>query len=107
MNQTSARRYVLLSIFGLLALEAYRGKLETSQVGLAKRLWGVGVLGIALSLLADVAPSVAGPFAVLVLVGAFTNPGDKAFVKLAGGGETVLTNVKGQVHPPTHPGANP
>ena len=105
MNQTSARRYVLLSIFALLALEAYRGKLETAQVGLAKRLWGVGVVAIALSLLADVAPTVAGPFAALVFVGALTQKAD-VVAKLSGGGETVLHDVQG-VTKPTHPGANP
>lgn len=36
-----------------------------------KALWGVGVLTLGLSLLADFAPELAAPVAVLVIVGAY------------------------------------
>lgn len=80
-DTTTARRYVLVSMVGLLGLAAYKGKLDQS---LAKRLWGVGVLGMMLTLAADVAPSVAGPFALLILVGYATGPGDKAIQNFLG-----------------------
>jgi hypothetical protein len=80
-DATTARRYVLVSMVGLLGLAAYKGKLDQS---LAKRLWGVGVLGMMLTLAADVAPSVAGPFALLILVGYATSSGDKAIQNFLG-----------------------
>ena len=82
---TTARRYVLVSMVGLLGLAAFKGRKGTgSDVGLSKRLWGVGALGIMLTLAADVAPTVAGPFALLVLVGYATSSGDQAIQNFLG-----------------------
>ena len=98
VTTTQARRYVLISVFGLLAIAAYKGNLADSQVSFSKRLWGTGVLAIMLGLAADVAPQIAGPFAVLVLVGSFTSGGDKAIQnllgKVSGTGTTASENVK-------------
>ena len=122
VTTTQARKYVLISVFGLVAIAAYKGNLADSQVSFSKRLWGTGVLAIMLGLAADVAPSIAGPFAVLVLVGSFTSGGDKAIQNIlgkvsgsgpsvVGGGaepaRTTLRDTKHQVHTPTHPGQNP
>ena len=124
MNVTpaSARRWVLISVFGLLAIAAYRGKLSTTDVSFTKRLWGTGVLAIMLGLVADVAPQIAGPFAVLVLVGSFTNGGDQAIQNLlgkvsgsgglAGAEATVAAQAHStppgvQVPAPKSPGTNP
>jgi hypothetical protein len=115
MNPTSSRKLVLASLLGLLALATYRGNLGGDQ-GIAKRLWGVGVLGLILSVLADFAPQVAGPLAFLVLAGYATNPGDKAIQNLlgkisgAGGGVPVqVTNTPPgtQAPAPVKPGTNP
>lgn len=86
MNTTSAQaqRYVLISVIGLLVIAAYRGKLDTAQLPFAKRLWGTGVLAIILGLVADVAPQIAGPFSILILVGSVTNGGDKALHNFLG-----------------------
>lgn len=84
VTTTQARKYVLISVLGLIAIAAYKGNLKDSQVSFSKRLWGTGVLAIMLGLAADVAPTVAGPFAVLVLVGSFTSGGDKAIQNLLG-----------------------
>ena len=91
MSPQQAQRYVLISVFGLLVISAYRGKLSTKDVSFQKRLWGVGVLAVMLGLIADVAPQIAGPFAILVLVGDITNGGDKALHNFLGkvGGGTV------------------
>jgi hypothetical protein len=94
VNPTSSRKLVLASLLGLLALATYRGNLGGDQ-GLAKRLWGVGMLGLILTILADFAPQIAGPLAFLVLAGYATNPGDKAVQnlldKVSGGGGTTVT----------------
>ena len=108
----TARRYVLLSIFGLLAISAYRGKLTSNQggIGFAKRIWGVGWLAIMLGVAADVAPTIAGPMALLILLGSFTSGGDKAIQNMLGklGSVNVTpTNTKTNVTGPSHPGANP
>jgi hypothetical protein len=87
VNPAQARRMVLVSLVGLLGLAAYRGNLSGDR-GLAYRLWGVGMLGLMLSAAADFAPSLAGPFAVLVLLGYATSGGDKAI-------ENVLGKVSG------------
>ncbi len=81
-SASSARRWVLVSMVGILAISAYRGKL--GQGDLAYRLWGVGMLGTMLAVAADFAPSVAGPFALLVLLGFATSGGDQAIQNLLG-----------------------
>lgn len=120
-DPAQARRLVLISVFGMLVISAYRGKLTstTQGAGFLKRMWGVGVVAILLGLLADVAPQIAGPFAVLVVVGMLTNGGDQALQNLlgkvsdtgtatiaGGGGTTTLSDVPGNI-PPAQPGAHP
>ena len=124
IEPTQARRLVLISVFAMLAISAYRGKLTSSTqgVGFLKRMWGVGVVAIMLGLLADVAPTVAGPFAVLIVLGMLTHGGDQALTNFLGkasgaGGSGVapgsisvpLHNLSGppQQTNPTHPGQNP
>lgn len=77
-SPASARKLVLLSILGLSAIAFYRSRRPETDVNLYRRLWGVGMLGLMLSVLADFAPSVAGPFALLVLLGSLTHGGDVA-----------------------------
>jgi hypothetical protein len=99
VNQSpqQAQRYVLISVFGLLVIAAYRGKLSTADVSFTKRLWGTGVLAVMLGLIADVAPQIAGPFALLILAGSVTHGGDKALQNFlgkigssgGGGGQTI------------------
>jgi hypothetical protein len=96
-----AKKLVLVSLIGLLGLAAYRGASGqvAGDVGLAKRLWGVGALGLFLTVAADVAPSLAGPFAVLVLIGYATDGGDAAI-------QNFLGKVSGSPAPAGHPGVN-
>lgn len=115
MTPVSARRLVLVSLLGLLALAAYRGSLTSGD--LAKRLWGVGMLGLMLTVAADFAPTVAGPFALLVLVGYASAGGDAAIENVLGkisgssigtAGQTVATSAaSGQVPSAQSPGTNP
>jgi hypothetical protein len=109
-----ARRWILVSLVGLLAMAAYKGAKgqATGDVGMAKRLWGVGVLGLMLSAAADFVPQLAGPFAVLVLLGYATSGGDAAIQNIlgkvsgSGSGETAVQIVQaaGQAAPGTAPG---
>lgn len=76
-SKSQARKMVLVSIFLLGVIAVYREK--QGQAGsLYKRLWGIGVIGVVLSLAADFVPTIAGPFAVLMVLGSLTSGGDKA-----------------------------
>lgn len=102
ITPSTARRWVLLSIVALLGMAAYRGAL-TGQGGFFHRLWGVGMLGLMLSAAADFAPSLAGPFALLVAMGYATSGGDKAIENLLG-----KVSGGGAAPPPAgHPSAGP
>lgn len=72
-DKVQARKMVLVSTFLLAAVSVYKNKDTNSTF---KSLWGVGVVGLVLSLLADFAPSIAGPFAVLVVLGSLTEKGN-------------------------------
>jgi hypothetical protein len=116
VSATTARRWVLVSMVGLLVLAAYKDAKQISSggEGLFKRLWGVGVLGLMLSAAADFVPQIAGPFALLVLAGYATSGGDKAIQnvlgKVSGSGSgtapTLGTPAGVQVPSPSHPGTN-
>lgn len=57
---------VLLSLGTMFAVTAIRD-LQGKQGGSTyRRLWATGVLAVGLSMLADFAPDIAGPFALLV-----------------------------------------
>ena len=86
MNMTSvqAKKVVLISVLLLGAIGAYRGQQGESRESVARRLWGVGVLWVMLGLLADVAPQLAGPFALLAVLGSLTAQGDQAIQRLLG-----------------------
>ena len=90
ISKAGARKAVLVSMVALLAISFYRSEKGDAQGSLYKRLWGTSVLGIFLSLLADFVPEIAGPFAVVTVLGSLTNGGDKALQKALG---SVGTNV--------------
>jgi hypothetical protein len=118
ISPQTSRRWVLVSILLLLGMAAYKGS-KPGDVGMAKRLWGVGMLGTILSIASDFVPSLAGPFAVLVVLGYATSGGDAAIQnvlgKVSGSGaastteqiQAVDTPQGTQVSQPTHPGQNP
>lgn len=86
MSPQASKQTVLVSMVALIAIAAYRDKGSPSY----KRVWGVGVLGVMLSIMSDFAPAIAGPFAVLTVLGSLTNGGTQAIDNLLGG-------VSGQV----------
>lgn len=84
-SKVQARKMVLVSAFALAAISIYRDR-SSSNAGhdTFKSLWGVGVVALLLSLLADFAPTIAGPFAVLVVLGSLTNGGDQVIQNALG-----------------------
>lgn len=76
---------VLVSTFALLVLSIYRDRSSSSSpAGTFRVAWGVGVVGMFLSLLADFVPQIAGPFAALIVLGSLTNGGEQALEKALG-----------------------
>lgn len=116
ISPETARRWVLVSMVLLLAMGVYKGQ-KPGDVGMAKRLWGIGVLGLMLSAAADFVPQLAGPFAVLVVLGYATSGGDQAIENVLGkvsgnAAQTAGNAAQGtpsgvQVPQPTSPGTNP
>ncbi len=93
MSPTKSKQIVLVSMVALIAIAVYREKQDRADVGLFKRIWGTGALGVFLSLIADFAPSVAGPFAGLIVLGALTHGGDQALVNLTSGTSDAVGKV--------------
>lgn len=91
MSPAKAKQTVLVSTVALMAISLYRVK--TEEGALYKRLWGTGVIGLFLAVMADFAPSVAGPFAALVVLGSLTNGGDAALQNLLGGAAAKTTTT--------------
>ena len=74
---------VLVSAFLLAGIAVYKDRRQgTSDT--FRALWGVGVLSLLLSILADFAPTVAGPFAALTVLGSLTSGGSSIIDKLLG-----------------------
>lgn len=68
MNPATSRRLVLLSLGTMFAVTTIRdvsGKGGASS-STYRRLWATGALTLLLSIVADFAPDVAGPFALLI-----------------------------------------
>lgn len=74
---TDQRKLVLVSIAVLAIVAVYRER-QGEGGSLYKRLWGLGVIGVVLSILSDFVPQITGPFAVLMVLGSLTSGGDKA-----------------------------
>lgn len=81
---------VLVGAFLLAGIAVYRDRQAGSEASDTFRaLWGVGVVSLVLSLVADFVPQIAGPFAGLAVLGSLTN-----------GGDQILQNMLGKVAPP-------
>lgn len=76
MNPSTSKKAVLVSVVLLAVLATFR-TVQGTEGNLFQRLWGIGVIGVILSVTADFAPTIAGPFAILVLLGSLTHGGDQ------------------------------
>lgn len=97
-DATSAKRTVLVSMFLLAAIAVYRGRSAGQEFN---ALWGVGVVSLILSIAADFAPTVAGPFAILVVLGSLTSGGDK-LIQSALGKAAAAPAPSARPTPPPH-----
>lgn len=77
VDKGQARKMVLVGIGLFAAIEFYKGK----GAGF-KQIWNIGFVGFILTLLADFAPTIAGPFAILLALGAFTGKGGNVLATL-------------------------
>lgn len=67
MNSAQASRIVVIAAFIEAAFVLARAKQGQNRESTVKSLWAIALLTLGLSMAADFAPQVAGPFAVLVL----------------------------------------
>jgi len=91
ISPETARRWVLVSMLLLLVMGVYKSS-KPGDVGMA-------MLGTMLSLAADFVPQLAGPFAVLVVMGYATSGGDKALTNLLGKVSGSTTGTSGETTP--------
>lgn len=82
VSKVQARKMVLVSVFLLAVLSTYRDRKQETPQGTFRVFWGIGVVSMFLSLLADFAPTIAGPFAVLAVLGSLTDGGEQALQKI-------------------------
>lgn len=83
-SKGQARKMVLVSAFLLAAIALYRNRRAGDDEGAFRALWGVGVVSLVLSLVADFAPRIAGPFAGLTVLGSLTSPGNNLIQAMLG-----------------------
>lgn len=83
-DKVQARKMVLVGVLLLAVISVYRDRGKQDSAGTFRVFWGAGVVGMFLSLLADFVPTIAGPFAILIVLGSLTNGGDKALQSLLG-----------------------
>lgn len=86
-DKVQARKMVLVSALLLAVIAVYRDRKQGAG-DTFHALWGVGVFSMLLSLVADFAPTIAGPFAVLALLGSLASGGSANIVDKAFGGAT-------------------
>ncbi len=82
-DKVQARKMVLVGVVLLAIIAVYKDK-HGDEGSTFRTLWGVGVVGMFLSLLADFVPTIAGPFAILVVLGSLTSGGEQALQTLLG-----------------------
>ena len=82
-DKVQARKMVLVSAFLLAGIAVYKDRKQGSG-DTFRALWGVGVVSLLLSILADFAPTVAGPFAALTVLGSLTAGGSSLIDRMLG-----------------------
>jgi hypothetical protein len=119
MNPQTSRRLALLSLGAMFAVTTIRHVQGKQPGSTYRRLWATGALAIVLSVLADFAPEVAGPLALLIamsyLMGAEDTIAEWLHGALGSGGPQASTGVGGNLTAPkvqnpkagTSPGQRP
>lgn len=83
-DKVQARKMVLVGVLALGIIGVYRDRRAQDPTGTFRVMWATGVVGLMLTFLADFAPKIAGPFAVLIVLGSLTNGGDRALQSALG-----------------------
>ena len=78
-----ARKMVLVSMFLLAAIAIYKDR-KSGSSDTFRALWAVGIVSEVLSVAADFAPTVAGPFAALAVLGSLTSGGSSLIERMLG-----------------------
>lgn len=100
-DKVQARKMVLVSAFLLAAIAVYKDRKGGSTADTFHALWGVGVVSMLLSILADFAPTIAGPFALLTVLGSAASGGPTSIIDKLFGGSAASTKpaASGNVKP--------
>lgn len=69
ISKVQARKMVVVSGLLLVVIAIYRDRKTETANDTFHRLWSVGIVVLLLSILADFAPTIAGPFAALTVLG--------------------------------------
>jgi hypothetical protein len=83
-DKVQARKMVLVGLLVLTLITVYKDRRSSDPAGTFRVFWGVGVVGMFLSLLADFLPQIAGPFAALIALGSLTNGGEQVLERALG-----------------------
>lgn len=83
-DKVQARKMVLIGVMLLFLISVYRDRRRQDSAGTFRVFWACGIVGMFLSLLADFAPKIAGPFAVVIVLGSLTHGGDALLAKTLG-----------------------
>lgn len=108
-DKIQARKMVLVSAFLMAAIAVYKDR-KNGAGDTFHSLWGVGVVSMLLSILADFAPTIAGPFGILIVLGSLTGSGSKILDNLLGGAANLAAAPGGKVaatKPDVNPRTNP
>ena len=96
VNKVQARKLVLVSVFVLAAVNIYHEQKGGTQVGYYRRLWGTGVVAVFLAIMADFAPQVAGPLALVIVLSQLPTKGNEALTAILSGAPPGLTGPVGR-----------
>lgn len=78
-DKVQARKMVLVGVLLLAIIGVYRDRSKETKQGTFRVIWATAVVGLFLSLLADFLPTIAGPFALLIVLGLLSKNGEKTF----------------------------
>lgn len=79
-SKVQARKLVLVMVAVLFALNIYHETKGQTKVGFYKRVWATGFVGLMLAILADFAPGIAGPLALVVVLSQLPEKGNDLFL---------------------------
>lgn len=98
VSKVTARKMVLLAVFVLFALNLFHEQRGDSKYGFYRRIYSTAFVGFFLALVADFAPQIAGPLAVVIVLSQVPRKGNVAL-------QSTIGRVVSGAGAPTAPGA--